>query len=70
MIAALLSASSGSASRRSLGNLHSFANASFSGYQALPDTGELRQEFHQNYPFSATGRVSVENLNGEVRINV
>ena len=66
-IAALLSASSGSASRE---NLHSFASASVNGYQALPDPGEVRQEFHQNYPFSATGRVSVENINGEVRIGV
>ena len=70
MIAALLSASSSSATRGSLGNLHSFANASLRGYQAAPDPSEVRQEFHQNYPFSATGRVSVENLNGEVRIGV
>lgn len=66
-IAALFSASSGSASR---GNLHLFANSSANNYQASPDPGEVRQEFHQNYPFSATGRVSVENLNGEVRIGV
>jgi hypothetical protein len=35
------------------------------------DNGEeLREEFHQTYPLSATGRVSVENLNGGVQIKV
>jgi DUF4097 and DUF4098 domain-containing protein YvlB len=35
------------------------------------DTGEeLREEFHQTYPLSATGRISVENLNGAVQIKV
>jgi len=59
-----MSAPSGNASRGSL-------QQSFSGhYQALPDSGEIRQEFHQTYPFSPTGRVSVENLNGEVKISV
>ena len=31
---------------------------------------ELTEEFHQNYPLSATGRVSIENINGDVRISV
>jgi DUF4097 and DUF4098 domain-containing protein YvlB len=31
---------------------------------------ELREEFHQNYPLSANGRVSIENINGGVRIAV
>jgi len=31
---------------------------------------EVREEFHQSYPLSANGRVSVENLNGGVRIAV
>ena len=31
---------------------------------------ELREEFHQTYPISATGRVSLENLNGGVQIKV
>ncbi len=31
---------------------------------------EVREEFHQTYPLSATGRVSVENLNGGVQIKV
>lgn len=33
-------------------------------------TQELREEFHQTYPLSATGRVSLENLNGGVQIKV
>jgi len=31
---------------------------------------ELREEFHQTYPLSATGRVSLENVNGGVQIKV
>ena len=31
---------------------------------------ELREEFHQTYPLSATGRVSLENINGGVNIKV
>jgi DUF4097 and DUF4098 domain-containing protein YvlB len=31
---------------------------------------EIREEFHQTYPLSATGRVSLENLNGGVQIRV
>lgn len=31
---------------------------------------ELREEFHQTYPLSATGRVSLENINGGVEIKV
>jgi DUF4097 and DUF4098 domain-containing protein YvlB len=31
---------------------------------------ELTEEFHQSYPLSATGRVSIENINGGVRIAV
>ena len=39
------------------------------GYAA--DSGdEVREEFHQTYPLAATGRVSVENLNGGVQIKV
>lgn len=70
MIAALLSASSGSASRVPF-NLHSATDATVSERsQSSPDASELRQEFHQTYPLSENGRVSVENLNGEVRIAV
>ncbi len=70
-MAALLTASSGSASRGWLQDSRSPMHVSFTeNYQAPPDQREIRQEFHQTYPFSATGRVSVENLNGEVRIAV
>jgi DUF4097 and DUF4098 domain-containing protein YvlB len=31
---------------------------------------ELTEEFHQSYPLNATGRVSIENINGGVRISV
>ena len=31
---------------------------------------ELTEEFHQIYPLNATGRVSIENINGDVRISV
>ncbi len=31
---------------------------------------EVREEFHQTYPLAADGRVSLENLNGGVRITV
>lgn len=33
-------------------------------------TQELREEFHQTYPLSATGRVRLENINGGVQIKV
>lgn len=36
-----------------------------------PQTGqELTEEFHQTYPLNANGRVSIENINGGVRIAV
>ena len=31
---------------------------------------EVREEFHQTYPLSLTGRVSLENINGDVQIKV
>lgn len=31
---------------------------------------ELTEEFHQTYPLNANGRVSIENINGGVRISV
>jgi len=33
-------------------------------------TQDLREEFHQTYPLSATGRVGLENINGGVTIKV
>jgi DUF4097 and DUF4098 domain-containing protein YvlB len=35
-----------------------------------PQRDEVREEFHQNYPLSPTGRVNLENLNGNVSITV
>lgn len=38
---------------------------------SVGETGEdFREEFHQTYPLSPTGRVSLENLNGNVQIKV
>jgi DUF4097 and DUF4098 domain-containing protein YvlB len=38
---------------------------------AVGETGdELREEFHQAYPLSPTGRISLENINGGVQIKV
>src|SRR6476660_4861630 len=31
---------------------------------------EVREEFHQTHPLSLTGRVSLENINGDVQIKV
>jgi len=36
----------------------------------VDDSSDEREEFHQTYPLPATGRVSVENLNGAVQIKV
>ncbi len=44
------------------------APSSFGELQARGD--ELTEEFHQSYPLSATGRVSIQNVNGGVRITV
>lgn len=39
--------------------------------EALSESGdEVKEEFHQTYPLSANGRVSIENINGEVQIKV
>ena len=38
---------------------------------AVSDSGEeMREEFHQTYPLSLSGRVSLENINGDVQIKV
>jgi DUF4097 and DUF4098 domain-containing protein YvlB len=38
---------------------------------AVGETGQdLREEFHQTYPLSPTGRISLENINGGVQIKV
>src|SRR6266481_8088542 len=35
-----------------------------------PQTQEITEEFHQTYPLNANGRISIENINGGVRISV
>jgi DUF4097 and DUF4098 domain-containing protein YvlB len=38
---------------------------------SVGETGEeLREEFHQTYPLSPTGRISLENINGGVQIKI
>ena len=65
LIVALSSASSGNASRVQVGAQRvAEAEAAAGG----DSTQELREEFHQTYPLSPNGRVSLENLNGSVRI--
>ncbi len=75
--AALLTATSGTASKVEVGP----ASPALGGGDVQCATielhpssanapGELREEFHQTYPLSANGRVSVENLNGGVKIAV
>lgn len=68
LIAALLSAPSGTASRVQVGDQ---SRATIEEAPLVSGSAdELREEFHQTYPLSANGRVSLENLNGEVRIAV
>jgi len=50
-----------------------FAGTSTTNEIAAPQKNsgeELREEFHQNYPMSGTGRITVANINGAVRIQV
>ncbi len=68
LIAALVSASNGTALRMQTRDVTTVAaEQSLIGSDSI---GELREEFHQTYPLAANGRVSVENLNGSVRIAV
>jgi DUF4097 and DUF4098 domain-containing protein YvlB len=55
-----------------IGGHDTHAMLSYTPWEAtsVTDTGEEREEFHQTYPLSANGRVSVENLNGAVQIKV
>jgi len=59
------------------------ALAKFENLQLVPAAGaevnpgqpptrgnELTEEFHQSYPLSSNGRVSIQNINGDVRIAV
>lgn len=59
-------------SKMKSGHGYAAANASSSLADAVqkPKGDELTEEFHQLYPLSATGRVSIANINGNVHINV
>lgn len=46
------------------------AGADISQDTAEPQGDMLTEEFHQSYPLNPTGRVSIENINGDVRIAV
>lgn len=46
------------------------AGADISRAQTQTQGDMLTEEFHQTYPLSATGRVSIQNINGGVRIAV
>src|SRR6266849_1345095 len=57
--------------RRLLGLLIAILSIAFNGAisGAIADSpDELREEFHQTYPLSASGRVSLHNVSGAVRI--
>lgn len=76
MAAALLSsgnwpAASGLAAKvDQLSELQNFLPQTSTTPEVEPQREEVREEFHQNYPLAANGRVSLENLNGNVRITV
>src|SRR5260370_33185063 len=46
------------------------AGADISHDTAEPQGDMLTEEFHQRYPLNPTGRVSIANINGDVRIAV
>ncbi|MEP6717994.1 MAG: DUF4097 family beta strand repeat-containing protein [bacterium] len=76
MAAALLSsgnwpaASSLAARVDQLTELQNFLPQTSTTPEVEPQRDEVREEFHQNYPLSPTGRVNLENINGNVSITV
>ncbi|MGI8836099.1 MAG: DUF4097 family beta strand repeat-containing protein [Pyrinomonadaceae bacterium] len=76
MAAALLSsgnwpAASGLAARvDQFTELQNFLPQTSTTSEVEPQRDEVREEFHQNYPLSPTGRVNLENINGNVSITV
>ncbi len=46
------------------------ASHAFATVDITPTGPEVREEFSQTYPFTANGRISLENLNGGVKITV
>jgi DUF4097 and DUF4098 domain-containing protein YvlB len=53
-----------------LTELQSFLPQASNTPETEPQRQEVREEFHQTYPLAANGRVSFENLNGNLRITV
>lgn len=59
-----------SIARQDPGLIPSLPSSDPSACVAQPGGPEVREEFHQTYPLSATGRVGLENINGGVQIKV
>ena len=53
-----------------LAQLQNFFPQTSTNPEVEPQREEVREEFHQTYPLAANGRVSLENINGNVRITV
>ena len=53
-----------------LTELQSFLPQTSNTPETEPQRQEVREEFHQTYPLAANGRVSIENMNGNLRITV
>ena len=53
-----------------LAQLQNFLPQTSTTPEVEPQREEVREEFHQTYPLAANGRVSLENMNGNVRITV
>ena len=76
MAAALLSsgnwpAASGLAAKvDQLTELQNFLAQTSTTPEMEPQREEVREEFHQTYPLAANGRVSLENMNGNIRVTV
>jgi len=53
-----------------LAELQSFLPQTSNTPETEPQRQEVREEFHQTYPLAANGRISIENMNGNLRITV
>src|SRR5260370_20256360 len=72
LVMSLLSIAS---NRRPMAHFENSQTRLAAGADISHDTAEregdmFSEEFHQSYPLNATGRVSIENINGDVRIAV
>ncbi len=52
------------------GTVRGFETPAYAVADVTPISPEEREDFSQTYPFSANGRIVLENLNGGVKINV